>query len=61
MHDKEIKDLHDKIDELRNDMQPIIDTFKTLRIMGKWIAVSVGFMASFAGLILAVRDFFKKI
>lgn len=60
MHDQEIKDLHDKIDKLSLDMQPIIDTFKTLRQLGKWAAIGVAFMGSITGVALAIKELFKK-
>lgn len=64
MHDIEIKELHDKIDAqntmisgLRTDIQPMLDTFNTLRRVGKWAAVGVAFLGSLATVGLAVAEF----
>lgn len=48
------------LENLRKDVQPMIDIFSTLRALGKWVAILVAFMGSLTALALGVKALFKK-
>lgn len=46
--------------DMRAEMKPVVDTFNTLRTVGKWIAILVAFAGSLTALGLGVKNLFKR-
>ena len=60
VHENEIKEIREDIKSLRDDIAPVIETFKTLRNLGKWLAILIAFLGSAGAALMAFKDFFKK-
>lgn len=60
MTDEQFKEIRQEMRDLRAEMKPVVDTFNTLRTIGKWSAVLVAFVGSLTALALGLKTLFKR-
>ena len=60
MTNEQYEDIKAELKEMRDEMKPVVDTFNTVRAIGKWAAVIVAFFGSVTALALGVKELFKK-
>jgi hypothetical protein len=60
MTDKQFDAIEQQIQALREEIRPVVDTFNTLRWIGKGAAVTVAFLGSITALGLGIKSLFKR-
>lgn len=55
-----LADNANQIQALRNDVQPMIEIFNTLKFLGKWAGILIAFLGSLTALALGIKGLFRK-
>lgn len=60
MDESQFSIIQAQLKEMQDEMRPVIETFNTLRTIGKWSAILVAFVGSLTALALGLKALFKK-
>ncbi len=60
MTEEQFIEIKTELQDMRAEIKPVIDTFNTLRSMGKWLGVGVAFVGSLTAIAIGWKELFKK-
>lgn len=60
MTNEQFAEIKSELNEMRAEIKPVIDTFNTLRALGKWTAVLAAFVGSLVAIAVGIKEFFKR-